>query len=148
MFEEKFVYFFINFIVNVFYLLLWFYKINNIFISYILKKDMFERTKIEKRVEIEGFIKFVREYKLKQIECTNHIFFRLSEKQRKIYNCDELRRILTQEIPFLVGFQYNKNYAVFYKHKNKNLKMILNMDNRKVKIVTFYFIEEWQIPKI
>ncbi|MBI4117031.1 hypothetical protein HY449_04785 [Candidatus Pacearchaeota archaeon] len=109
---------------------------------------MFEETKIEKRVEIEEFIKFIKEYKEEQIECTSHTFFRLSEKQRKIYTCDELKKILTQEKPFLVGFQYNKNYAVFYKHQNKNLKLIVGIGDRKVKIVTFYFIEEWQIPKI
>jgi len=47
-----------------------------------------------------------------------------------------------------VGFQYNENYAAFYKYKNKNLKMIIDFGNTKVKIVTFYFIQEWQIPKI
>ncbi len=109
---------------------------------------MFEETKIEKRVDIEEFTKFIQEYNAEQIECTAHTFFRLSEKQRKIYTYDELKRILTEERPFLVGIQYNKNYAVFYKYHNKNLKMIVNLGNRKIKIVTFYFIEEWQISKI
>ena len=109
---------------------------------------MFEETKIKKKVEIAEFIGFIKKYKPEQIECASHTFFRLSEKQRKIYTCDELRKILTQETPFLVGFQYNKNYAVFYKYKNKNLKMIIAFNDRKIKIVTFYFIEEWQIPKI
>ena len=121
---------------------------NNIFICFVLWIRMFGETKIKKRVEVEELIKFIKEYKKEQIECTSHTFFRLSEKQRKIYTCDELRKILTQEMPFLVGFQYNENYAVFYKYKNKNFKMILNLDNTKLKIVTFYFIEEWQIPKI
>ena len=109
---------------------------------------MFEETKIEKKVDIEEFIGFIKEHDKKQIECTEHTFFRLSEKQRKIYTCDELRRILIKEKPFLAGFQHNKNYAVFYKYQNKNLKIIVDIDNRKVKIVTFYFIEEWQIPNI
>ena len=109
---------------------------------------MFEETKIEKRVNVEEFIKFIQEYNEEQIECTLHTFFRLSEKQRKIYTREELIRILTREKPFLVGFQYNKNYAAFYKYNNKNLKMILNIGDRKIKIVTFYFIEEWQIPNI
>jgi len=108
---------------------------------------MFNDTKIEKKVDIEKFIRFVEDDK-KSIECTDHTFFRLSEKQRKIFTCSELRKILIKEKPFLVGIQYNKNYAVFYKYQNKNLKMIINFNNRKVKIVTFYFIEEWQIPKI
>lgn len=109
---------------------------------------MFDETRIEKKVEIEEFIKLVKEYKKEQIECTFHTFIRLSEKQRKIYTCDELRKILTQERPFLVGFQYNGNYALFYRYKGKNLKMIVIFNDGKVKIVTFYFIEEWQIPRI
>lgn len=105
-------------------------------------------TLIKKRVDIEYFIKIIKKYKKEQIECTDHTFFRLSEKQRKIFTDEELKRILTKEKPFLVGIQYNNNHAVFYKYKDKNLKMILKIDNRKVNIVTFYFIEEWQIPKI
>lgn len=109
---------------------------------------MFEDTKIEKKVSAEQFIQFIKKYELDQIECTEHTFFRLSKKQREIYTCNRLKELLTKEEPFLVGFQYNKNYAVFYKHQNKNLKIIVNLGDRKVKIVTFYFIEEWQIPKI
>ena len=109
---------------------------------------IFNETKIEKRVEIKEFIKFIKEYREKRIECTRHTFFRLSEKQRKIYTCNKLKKILIEKIPFLVGFQYNKNYALFYKYENKKLKIIVNPSNRKIKIVTFYFIEEWQIPKI
>lgn len=54
------------------------------------------------------------------------------------------------ESPFLVGIQENGNYAVFYKYKkNKFLRIIIDIrEIRKVNIVTFYFIEEWQIPKI
>lgn len=109
---------------------------------------MFNETKIEKRVDVDTFLDFLRNYKEEGIECTIHTFFRLSKKQRKIYTYDELKRILTKEKPFLVGIQYNKNYAVFYKYEDKTLKIILNFSNRKIKIVTFYFIEEWQIPKI
>jgi len=109
---------------------------------------MFDETKIEKRVEVKVFLDFIKDYKEEDIECTEHTFFRLSEKQRKIYTCSELKRVIIEEKPFLVGIQYNKNYAVFYKYKNKNLKAIVNFRNRKVQIVTFYFIEEWQIPKI
>lgn len=109
---------------------------------------MIENTKIEKKIDIKEFIDFIKEYKKENIECTLHTFFRLSEKQRKIDTCEELKRILIEYQPFLVGFQYNQKYACFYKYKNKNLKMIVTFNNKKIKIVTFYFIEEWQIPKI
>ena len=109
---------------------------------------MFKGTNIKKRIDINEFIQLIKKYTNEQIECTEHTFFRLSEKQRKIYTCKELKRILFQTNPFLVGIQYNENYAIFYKYQGKILKMIVSINNRKVNIVTFYFIEEWQIPKI
>jgi len=65
---------------------------------------MFNETKIEKRVKIKEFAKFIKEYKEEQIECTEHTFFRLSEKQRKIYTFNKLKKILIEKTPFLVGF--------------------------------------------
>ncbi len=105
-------------------------------------------TKIKEKINISNFVKRIKNYKSEQIECTEHTFFRLSEKQSKIFTCEELRQILLNEKPFLVGIQYNNNYTVFYKHNNKNLRIMLVIEPRKVKIVTFYYILEWQIPKI
>ncbi len=109
---------------------------------------MFIGTKIKKKVGIKEFLDFLKDYDKENIECTDHTFFRLSEKRSKTFTCDELKRVLIKETPFLVGLQNNDNYAVFYTYNNKNLKIIVNLGNRKIKIVTFYFIEEWQIPKI
>ncbi|MEA3329220.1 MAG: hypothetical protein U9Q06_00570 [Nanoarchaeota archaeon] len=109
---------------------------------------MFNDTKIKEKIEIEKFLKILSKYSEEKIECTDHTFFRLSEAQRKFYTCEELKRILIQQKPFLVGLQYNENYALFYKYNNRNLKILVNLDITKIKIVTFYFIQEWQIPKI
>lgn len=110
---------------------------------------MFSGNKITKRIEIKEFLEQIREYSKKQIECTNHTFFRLSEEQRKIYTCERLREYLFYEEPFLVGLQDNGNHAVFYKHeKNKFMRIIIHISIQKVNIVTFYFIEQRQIPRI
>ena len=109
---------------------------------------IFENTQIKKKINPEEFAKFLLNYQPAQIECTPHTFFRLNQKQRKIFTCKELKRILINEKPFLAGIQHNKNYAIFYKYQNKNLRMILKITNGKINIVTFYFIKEWQIPKI
>lgn len=117
----------------------------------ITKDKMFNSTKIKTKIVVNKFLKTVKKYKPEQVECTPHTFFRLSKAQKEIFTCKELTKILFEERPFLVGIQYNKNYAVFYRFKdreNKALKMILNTDSRKINIVTFYYIEEWQIPKI
>lgn len=109
---------------------------------------MLNSTKIKEKIDVRDFSEIIHKYKRENIECTAHTFFRLSQKQRKIFICEELRKILTTQQPFLVGLQYNNNYAVFYNHKGKTLKIILSILNRKINVVTFYFIKKWQIPKI
>jgi len=109
---------------------------------------MFEETKIKEKVGIQKFLRVIQKYSDKDIVCTQHTFFRLSEKQRKIFTCKDLREVLLTKKPFLVGIQYNNNYAIFYKYNRKNLKMIIGIGKRKIDIVTFYFIKEWQVPKI
>ena len=109
---------------------------------------MLESTKIVKKIDVEKLFKTIKKFPKESIECTQHTFFRLSEKQREIFTREELRKILLNNKPFLAGIQHNGNHALFYKYQKKNLKIVVNIDNRKIKIVTFYFIEEWQIPKI
>lgn len=109
---------------------------------------MFEDTKIKEKVSISLFLERIKKIKPEKIECTKHTFFRLSEKQRAIYTSDELRKILVEELPFLVGIQHNERHAIFYRYKGKILKMIVVFTSTKINIVTFYFIKEEQIPKI
>lgn len=109
---------------------------------------MFEDTRIKEKVEVSVFLERVKKIKPEKIECTKHTFFRLSEKQRTIYTEAELRRIIIEETPFLVGIQHNERYATFYKYKNKVLKMIVVFTSTKLNIVTFYFIKEEQVPRI
>ena len=109
---------------------------------------MLESTKIIKKVDIKKLFETIKKFPKENIECTQHTFFRLSEKQRKIFTCRELRAIILNKKPFLAGIQHNGNHALFYKHQNKNLKIVVNINDRKIKIVTFYFIQAWQIPKI
>ena len=104
--------------------------------------------KIERKIEVSGFLETIKKYEPSHIFFTEHSFFRLSEAQKKIYSSDELKRIIKKEIPILVGIQSNGNYAVFYKRKDKTIKIILGLEDHKINIVTFYFIHEWQVPKL
>jgi len=104
--------------------------------------------KIKAKVEVDDFLKILRKYGRDKVECTEHTFFRLDEAQRKIYTCEKITEILFQTRPFLVGEQFNSNYAIFFKYNKKVLKCIISLKNNKVNIVTFYFILEWQIPTI
>ncbi len=108
---------------------------------------MLDPNKIKKKVPVNDFIVLIRKYKPEQIEDSGHALVRLSSRQRGLFNVEEVRKILLKDWPFLVGIQENDNPAAFYKHQGKNLRIILKIETTKVKIVTFYYILEWQIPK-
>jgi len=109
---------------------------------------MLDPNKINRKVPVNEFISLIRKYSPKNIEDSGHAFKRLSQRQRELFTIEEIRKLLLKEKPFLVGIQENNNHAVFYKHQGKNLKIILKTESQKIKIVTFYNILEWQIPKI
>lgn len=107
---------------------------------------MFYGIKIVRIVEIANFLEIIRDYKPEQIICTDHTFFRLSESQRKIFKCETLRELIIHDEPLSVGLQQNGNYAVFYKHEKKVIRVIIDLQNEKINIVTFYFVN--QVPRI
>ena len=109
---------------------------------------MLDPNKIKEKLSTDDFITVIRKYSPEQIEDSGHAFKRLSQRQREIFTIEEMQKILLKERPFLVGIQENNNHAVFYKHQGKNLRIILKLETTKVKIVTFYYILQWQIPKI
>ncbi len=107
------------------------------------------RHRIERFEDIEIFLQRIENIEYSRIECTSHTLFRLSEKQRKIFTCEELKQRLKFGTPLKVGVQYNGNYAIYYKHKEKALatKIIIRFAPASINIVTFYNIHINQIPK-
>ena len=116
---------------------------------FLIKHFMVEGHKIEKKLDPKKFLDNVKKYKIDQIITTDHTFFRLAEKQRKIYKESVIKEYLLSKTPLLVGMQQNENYAVFYDYsESETLKIILGMDSEKLYIVTFYITNKYQIPKI
>ena len=109
---------------------------------------MLDPNKIKKKVSVNDFIVLIRKYSPDQFEDSGHAFKRLSQKQRGLFTIKEVCNILLKNNPFLVGVQENDNYAAFYKFQGKNLRIIIRLERQKVKIVTFYYVLELQIPKI
>ena len=110
---------------------------------------MVEGHRIERKIKVAEFLELIKDYSREYINCTNHTFFRLSEKQRKVFKCDKIRDYLLDETPHLTGIQYNGCYAVFYKYeKKKFIRVILGINLRKLEVVTFYVIEETQLPRL
>ena len=82
------------------------------------------------------------------IECTNHTFFRLSEKQKKELTCDVLKNSLLNDIPLKVGIQANGNYAVYYKYAgNTVLKIVISVKPVLIRTVTFTILNKEQLPR-
>lgn len=110
---------------------------------------MIKGHKIKKEIKIQEFLDLISDYPANKIKCTNHTFFRLSEKQRKFFKCQELKVFLLEKVPVFAGLQHNNNYAVFYAHKeNTVIRLVLYISSTGIQIVTFYRIEKKNIPRI
>lgn len=116
-----------------------------IYISIEMRQTMHNEHKKEGKIKVSTFLNQIKAYKKENIETTAHTFFRLSQKQRKIYTDGELKKVITQNKPLEVVIQKNNNYAVTYQYSNnKYLKIIMSLLPKKVYIVTFYFLNKEQ----
>ena len=109
---------------------------------------MVDGHKIKKKIEVDEFLEHIREYDKEDIETTEHTFFRLNDKQRKIYNDSLIKDIISTELPFFVGIQNNNLWAIFYKYNKSIFRFIVDLQPNKIYIVTFYIIDEDKIPRI
>lgn len=105
--------------------------------------------RIEKKIEIEDFLDIINNIDEKEINTTDHTFFRLSETQRKVFKDRILKDFIKGQNPILVGIQYNGCYTAFYNYsKDEALRVIMDITGNKCDIVTFYIIAKNQIPRI
>jgi len=107
---------------------------------------MLDEHNLKEKIKVSEFIKKIKDYGENNIESTNHTFFRLNQKQRKIYTEEQLKTIIFNDIPVEVGVEKNGNYAVIYNfNEGKNrLKILLDLSPKKVYIVTFYILNKDQ----
>ena len=66
-----------------------------------------------------------------------HALARLSDAQRKVFKDEDLIRPLTQEKPSLTGLQKNGYYVAYFNRKKGYLKIIFNVKQTNIDIVTF-----------
>lgn len=106
-----------------------------------------EHKKIGKMSKKE-FLDKISKVKEENIEVTSHALFRLSEKQRKIYEGDRLKKIILTQGPLEIVEEKNSNLAVFYPYeKNYVLKMLLKLNTNSIYIVTFYILNKQQMDE-
>ncbi len=95
------------------------------------------------------FIERIRSMDEGTIGCTNHALFRLSEKQRKMFTEETLKRFLTEETPIKVGIRHNGCFAAYYPYSNKReaIRIVVDIKPASAEIVTFYIVDTNQIPR-
>ena len=105
---------------------------------------MLDEHKVKDKIKVSKFTKELRELGYDYIEATGHTFIRLSQKQRKIYTEESLKKIIFNETPLEVSRQKNGNYALTYNYNEGKdlLKIFVDWTSLKVYIVTFYILNK------
>lgn len=93
-------------------------------------------TKIIEEVSKTKFKQIIDRYK-SNISINHHALTHLSDAQRKIFNEEDLINPLLKENPVGVGLQRNGRYAVFYRRKFGYMRLILEVKETKIEIITF-----------
>jgi hypothetical protein len=81
----------------------------------------------------------------KEIKVSSHAIWHLSNKQRKVFNVEELIDIVKRENPRGVYLQENERYAAYYRKSDGYRKLIIEIRSEKTIVVTFVDMNE--IPK-
>ena len=102
-------------------------------------------TKIIELMNIDHFRKLVKKHKAR-IRISPHAFKHLSTVQRKLFGEEELSNILLKEKPKIVGLQRNGRYAIFYRRKWGYIRIILEIKEQNIEIITF--INTANIPNL
>ena len=104
-----------------------------------------DTNRIIEKVEIVTFQSIVKRYK-SAIFISSHALDHLSLAQRKVFKEEDLERPILQEQPNFVGLQKNGRYASYYKRDKYFLKIILEVKETKIDIITFMNVEN--IPNL
>ena len=93
-------------------------------------------TKIIKEIDLNEFNQIISQHK-EDIFLNPHALEHLSDAQRKVFKEQELINSLLKENPRGVGLQRNGRHAVFYRRNFGFLKIILEIKEPKLEIITF-----------
>ncbi len=81
----------------------------------------------------------------KKVVVSPHAIWHLSNRQRKVFNIEELIRMVEKENPRKVYLQENERYAAYYRKSDGYRKLIIELRDEKTIVVTFVDMSE--IPK-
>ena len=111
-------------------------------------KDMIDGYQIKEKMSIKTFLEKFNSYSPEDLDITPHAFFRLSQKQRKLYKEEDLINTIYSIRPVEVAIHKDGRYVVIYPFKGKLLKVIFEIFPSKIYIVTFYILNKKQEEEI
>lgn len=100
-------------------------------------------TKPIEEVNKERFRSLIKD---REIKIHPHALFHLSNRQRKVFNEEDLILMLKRETPRKVYLQENGRYASYYRKKKGYRKIIVEIRDDKNIVITFIDVPE--LPKI
>jgi len=83
--------------------------------------------------------------KMKKVVVSPHAIWHLSNRQRKVFNEEELISLVERENPRKVYLQENERYSAYYRKSDGYRKLIIETRDDKTIVVTFVDMSE--IPK-
>ncbi len=104
--------------------------------------------RIVKKVTNEEFLELINGFEKTNIITTNHAFFRLSSKQRKLFKEETIKELILNETPVFAGIQENGCYSAYYKVKNVLYRLILSHEIDKIRVVSFWIPNHQQLPRL
>ncbi len=81
----------------------------------------------------------------KNVVVSPHAIWHLSNRQRKVFNIEELIGMVKRENPRKVYLQENERYTAYYRKSDGYRKLIIEIRDDKTIVVTFVDMSE--IPK-
>lgn len=103
--------------------------------------DVFTTRPVE-QIDVKSFKDLIRG---KQIRFSAHALDHLSNKQRKLFKEEDMRKTLEKDNPRRVYLQANGRYAAYYRQKELFQKIILEITND---VIVITFMNVTNIPKL
>jgi len=97
-------------------------------------------------IEAIGKLRYKQLISNKAIKLSPHALDHLSTKQRKVFKAEELLYMLEKEVPRKTYLQSNSRYAAYFRKSDGYRKIILEVNNTIVTIITF--MDTVEVPKV
>ncbi len=78
----------------------------------------------------------------REIILSEYALIRLNENQKRLFTEDEILRIIKEEISIKVHLQINQKYVYYYALEKDFLKLVLEVTEKKVVIVTLLYVKK------